>query len=145
MYKDVHIKMDLSIYMRHMFNWPLWCVPYMECKPYSMIAKYHTRGPDYILAHCACEVIWPLPFPCHGSTLLDYNSAKVKHDLSYSYLAILQLYHRSPLLYQDQPYSTMNQPYAMRDSVIYVLYWWFCHTMPDPAKVYNCLGPMYVF
>ena len=45
----------------------------------------------------------------------------------------------------DRPYSTMDQPYAMRGSVIYVLYWWFCHTMPDPTKVYNCLGPMYVF
>ena len=60
-YKDVHIKMGPSIHVT--FNWPLWRVPYMECKPYSMIAKCHTRGPDYILAHCACEVVRPLPSP----------------------------------------------------------------------------------
>ena len=125
-----------------MFNWPLWCVPYMECKPYSMIAKCHTRGPDYILAHCACEVVRPLPSPAMVLpylTIILPKSSMTCHTVTWPY------YHRSPLLYQDQPYSTTNQPYAMRGSVIYVLYWRFCHTMPDPTKVYNCLGPMYVF
>ena len=161
-----------------MFNWPLWCVPYMECKPYSMIAKSHTRGPDYILAHCACEVVRPLPSPamvlpyltiilpkssmtCHTVTwhcptmdrpyptivlhsptmALPYSI--MDHHGTLPWIALILL--GSALLYQVQPYSAMDQPYAMRGSVIYVLYWWFCHTMPDPTKVYNCLGPMYVF
>ena len=154
MYKDVHIKMGPSIHV--MFNWPLWCVPYMECKPYSMIAKCHTRGPDYILAHCVCEVVRPLPSPAMVLpylTIILPKSSMACHTITWPYPTMDRPYPtivlHSPTMAlpysaMDQPYPTMDQPYAMRGSVIYVLYWWFCHTMPDP-EVYNCLGPMYVF
>ena len=138
MYKDVHIKMDLA-YTRHMFNWPLWCVPYMECKPDSMIAKCHTRGPDYILAHCACEVVRPLLSPAMVLpylTIILPKSSMACHTVSWPYPTMDRPYptmvlhsptmalpysamdhHRSPLLYQDQPYSTMDQPYSTRISL----------------------------
>ena len=104
--------MDLA-YTRHMFNWPLWCVPYMECKPDSMIAKCHTRGPDYILAHCDCEVVRPLPSPAMVQpylTIVLPKSSMACHTVTW------------PCPTMDRPYPTMVQhsptmalPYSTMD------------------------------
>ena len=103
--------------------------------------------------------------PYHGSALPYHGSAFPYHRSALLYHGSAFPYHRSALLLSSLtiilpkpsicmachihtylamvlPYSTMDLPFptvksTMCDSVI--LYWLSCHTLPEPAKVYNYL------
>ena len=90
-------------------------------------------------------------FPYHRSALLYHGSAFPYHRsaLLLSSLTIIlpkpsicMACHIHTYLAMVLPYSTMDLPFptvksTMCDSVI--LYWLSCHTLPEPAKVYNYL------